>query len=172
MPKTRCEQCNCEMNKSLSATITSQQLKVAKDPENSRLICVGCFCQNGMKFECPEELRQAPLPKELVKQRNEEKEERRKQKRIERKKAKPNTHTSKVPNGEPRYVARWDLSKKGRLGRPKSARDGDDMPTYACPICSVAVKRVHNLPGRTLDDVVEHMLIDGCYDKFLAEEQR
>jgi len=170
----KCKQCSVAITESLAATITDQQLKVAKDPQNKRLICISCFCQNGMAFECPEHLREKPIPESVVIQQNIEKEEARKQRRIERKKGTIQVKTQtpgRIPRGDNRTVARWDLSKNGRLGRPKSAKI-DGANTYACPICSIAVRRVHNFPGRTLDDVVEHMLEEGCYDKFLAEEER
>lgn len=165
-----CEQCNCTVSENLAQSITSQQLKVAHDPENERLLCVACFCSNGMKFECPEELRMAPLSKEVVALQNEEREKKRKEKRVERKKRAISTGAKAVPNGDDRTVARWDISKNGRIGKPVGIKNAEGHNCWACPICNMACERRFNFPGRSLDDVVHHMLEDGCYARFLAEE--
>ena len=167
----KCAQCNTAMSKSLASSITSQQSKIATDPENERLICIACFCSNGMKFECPEELRVAPLSKEVVALQNEEKEKARAERRVERRrKAITNKGNTAIPNGDDRTVARWDISKNGRIGKPKGIKNDEGHNCWACPICGVACERRFNFPGRSLDDVVHHMLEDGCYARFLAEE--
>lgn len=165
-----CEQCNTEISDNLAGSITTQQEKVASDPENKRLICIACFCSNGMKFECPKELRMAPLPKEVVALQNEEREKSRKEKRVQRKKQAISTGAKAVPNGDDRTVARWDISKNGRIGKPVGIKNSEGYNCWACPICNVACERKYNFPGRSLDDVVHHMLEDGCYARFLAEE--
>ena len=166
-----CTQCNAKISKNLASSITTQQTKVASDPEKAALICIACFCSNGMKFECPEELRTAPLSKNVVALANEEKEKARAEKRVERKrKVISNKGATAIPNGDDRTVARWDISKNGRIGKPVGIKNDEGYNSWACPICGVACERKFNFPGRSLDDVVHHMLDEGCYARFLAEE--
>ena len=101
----------------------------------------------------------------------EEQELERKEKRIDRKKAKIKRGDTVVPHfGTLQRTIRWELSKAGRIGKPKGGKNNEGANTYLCPICDIPVERKLNFPGRTLDDVVYHLELSGCYDKFLAEE--
>lgn len=165
---SQCEQCGVSISSNLAESITTQMLKIASDVDKARLICVACFCTNGRRFETAEHLHMEPL---MIYEFEEEQELERKEKRIVRKKQKIKRGDTVVPNFSTlKRVIRWELSKAGRIGKPKGGKNDEGANTYLCPICETPVERLFNFPGRSLDDVVQHLELSGCYDKFLAEE--
>jgi hypothetical protein len=168
MTISQCEQCGCKIDKNLAETITTQMVKIAPEGDEPRLMCVACFCANGNRFTTAAHLHMEPLDVSNV---EEEQELARKTKRIDRKKAKIKRGDTQVPNFSTlKRTIRWELSKAGRIGKPKGGKNAEGANTYLCPICEEPTERLFNHPGRSLDDVVHHLELSGCYDKFLAEE--
>lgn len=169
---SQCSQCNLKIPQNLAETITAQQMKLAPDTENARLLCIACFCVNGCSFTTPEHLVSEPLPVRLT-DFTEEKESDRTEKRIDRKRKAIKTRSStSVPSfATIQRTIRWEISKSGRIGKPTGGKNSEGANTYLCPICDIPVERKHNFPGRSLDDVAHHLEVSGCYDKFLAEEE-
>ena len=170
MTISQCEQCSGKISKNLASSIVSQMQKL-DEFGMPRLICVACFCANGNSFITPEHMYTPPLTieAEVV---EEERELERKKSRIDRKKQAIRTRGSdSVPNFSTlKRTIRWELSKSGRIGKPVGGKNLEGANTYLCPICGVAVERLFNFPGRSLDDVVQHLELSGCYDMFLIEE--
>ena len=157
----QCEQCGVLISESLASSLKAQQAKLSVE-KKTRLVCVTCFSLNGFKY-FPEE-DEAPLSATV-------REELAHQPKKEDKSTKESTiltklkevDISKLPT-DTRKRARYDLSKRGRIGRPNSLKvNGESL--YECPQCGEPCTRTRDY-GKSLDDVVEHMLSTACYEAF------
>ena len=128
------------------------------------LICVVCFSLNGCKYY-PAVQDEPPLDERIVKElaHNPVKEDKStKESEI----IATQVASGTMPEDRAKR-ARWDLSKRGRLGRPNSLKaDGESL--YECPVCGEPCARTGTI-GKSLDDVTAHMLLTDCYNVFEAK---
>jgi hypothetical protein len=155
-----CEQCAISISSTLASSIVIQQKKLEKST-NRRLVCVTCFSLNGCKYFPKQD--ESPLServKEELAHIPEKSDVSTKESQIL---AVVKKATGTLPT-DTRKRARFDLSKRGRLGRPNSLKvDGESL--YECPVCGDPCARTRN-HGKSLDDVVAHMCDTDCYNSF------
>jgi len=155
-----CQQCGILLSSTLLGSLIKQQAKIEKS-NNRRVVCVTCFSLNGCKYFPTQD--ESPLSERVRTE-------------IAHQPAKEDKSTGesailatvKIATGtlptDLRKRARFDLSKRGRLGRPNSLKvDGESL--YECPICGDPCARTRN-HGKSLDDVVAHMCDTDCYNSF------
>ena len=160
MTTSECQQCNLIMSATLVNSLVVQQKKLEKSNKR-RLVCVTCFSMNGSKYfpEQDEAPLSATVREELAhKPEKEDKSTKESEILTTVKKA-----TATLPT-DTRKRARFDLSKRGRLGRPNSLKV-DGISLYECPVCGEPCERTRDY-GKSLDDVVAHMCDTDCYEAF------
>lgn len=159
-----CEQCAVKIPNLLAESLISQQAKLCKD-KDTRLICVMCFSLNGCKYYPAQD--EPPLSDRVKaelahKPKKEDKTTKESQILTKVKEV----DISRLPTDRAKR-ARYDLSKRGRLGRPNSLKvDGESL--YECPVCGNPCARTGTI-GKSLDDVTKHLLESDCYTSFEAK---
>ena len=159
----KCEQCNVAMSVEI-ASKRMLQMSTHALGETVRNICIGCFDINGGSFVeiDPESPLSARVRAELAHKSDA---------------ADKSTSSSRILRSTRKFTgtlpanlhkrARYDISKKGRLGKPVGAKlDGETV--WECPICGSPCPRTR-ATARSLDDVVEHMVNSGEYENWEAE---
>lgn len=151
------------MNREL-ASKKMLQMKTKAPEEETRNICVGCFDNNGMSFIelDPEPPLSARVREELA-HRVGVADKSSSSSRIIRS---IRDFTGTLPANLHKR-ARYDISKKGRLGKPVGTKlNGETV--WECPLCGQPCPRTR-ATARSLDDVVEHMITSGEYETWEAE---
>ena len=156
-----CEQCNVLISETLADSLRSQTAKLTTD-KHRRLVCVTCFSLNGFKYfpEKDEAPLSATVREELAHKPSKEDKSTKKSEILTTFKE---VDVSKLPT-DPRKRARYDLSKRGRIGRPNTLTV-DGLSLYECPQCGEPCARTRS-HGKSLDDVVEHLVSTACYEAF------
>ena len=158
-----CEQCSIPMTDILKSTILSQQKRLSPG-EEPREICVGCFSNNGNRFANPDN--EPPLSARVREEQAHQSSSADKSTIGSRILRSTRKHVGTLPATE-RKRARFDISKKGRLGKPVGAKlNGETV--WECPICGDPCPRTR-ATARSLDDVVEHMIASGEYETWEQE---
>lgn len=159
----KCEQCNVVMSRDL-ASKRMLQMSICSPNEETRNICIGCFDNNSKSFIelDPESPLSARVREELAHQVGA---------------ADKSSSSSRIIRSIRDFTgtlpanlhkrARYDISKKGRLGKPVGTKlDGETV--WECPLCGSPCPRTR-ATARSLDDVVEHMITSGEYEAWEAE---
>tara|TARA_Y100000593_G_scaffold94859_1_gene196683 strand:+ start:1967 stop:2470 length:504 start_codon:yes stop_codon:yes gene_type:complete len=158
-----CEQCGVKVDGALCSK-RMLQMAAKKPDETVRNICIGCFDNNGESFieKDPEPPLSARVREELAHQ-SDAADKSTTSSRVLRS---IRQHTGTLPANLHKR-ARYDISKKGRLGKPVGTKlNGETV--WECPLCGSPCPRTR-ATARSLDDVVEHMINSGEYEIWEAE---